>query len=137
MQINSILTKLQSIGILSALLVQYEKHPTKAQFVSFSSYINYCHLIRRQGRDHPFFGTLQCVAEHAKILSPALRRTIKRATHSDKALRQLQPLVLKDFGIESMLKTTQAIDVIQGGIKANALPERAWAVLNHRISVTR
>lgn len=34
-----------------------------------------------------------------------------------------------------MIRTTQAIDLIQGGIKSNALPEEAWAVVNHRVAV--
>jgi len=32
------------------------------------------------------------------------------------------------------MTTTQAIDLVQGGVKANALPEEAWAVVNHRIA---
>lgn len=38
---------------------------------------------------------------------------------------------------KSLVGTTQAIDLIHGGVKSNALPERAWAVVNHRISVVR
>jgi len=34
-----------------------------------------------------------------------------------------------------MIRTTQAIDVIHGGVKSNALPEQAWAIVNHRIAV--
>ncbi|THU78960.1 hypothetical protein K435DRAFT_698985 [Dendrothele bispora CBS 962.96] len=30
--------------------------------------------------------------------------------------------------------TTQALDLISGGVKTNALPERASAVINHQIS---
>jgi hypothetical protein len=39
--------------------------------------------------------------------------------------------------VRSIVGTTQAIDVIHGGIKFNALPEHAWAAINHRVSVTR
>ena len=37
------------------------------------------------------------------------------------------------------MTTTQAIDLVQGGVKANALPlpEEAWAVVNHRIATQR
>lgn len=30
--------------------------------------------------------------------------------------------------------TTQAVDIIHGGVKSNALPERAYAIVNHRIA---
>ena len=43
-------------------------------------------------------------------------------------LRVLNPAVL------SLLKTTQAVDIIRGGVKVNALPESASAVVNHRIA---
>jgi Gly-Xaa carboxypeptidase len=33
--------------------------------------------------------------------------------------------------------TTQAIDIINGGVKANALPELAYATVNYRISTDR
>lgn len=35
------------------------------------------------------------------------------------------------------MTTTQAIDLVQGGVKVNALPEEAWAVVNHRIDTQR
>jgi len=34
-----------------------------------------------------------------------------------------------------MSGTTQAIDVIHGGVKSNALPEQAFALINHRIGI--
>lgn len=43
----------------------------------------------------------------------------------------------KDRSMKNLIGTTQAIDLISGGIKANALPEQAAAIVNHRISVTR
>ncbi|KAK7466413.1 hypothetical protein VKT23_005135 [Stygiomarasmius scandens] len=33
-----------------------------------------------------------------------------------------------------MLRTTQAIDLVEGGVKVNALPEKASVVINHRIA---
>jgi Gly-Xaa carboxypeptidase len=35
----------------------------------------------------------------------------------------------------ALVGTTTAVDMIQGGVKSNALPEQAWAVVNHRIDV--
>ena len=33
-----------------------------------------------------------------------------------------------------VLKATQAVDVIEGGVKVNALPKSAHAIVNHRIA---
>ncbi|KAG6866575.1 hypothetical protein C0991_002060 [Blastosporella zonata] len=79
--------------------------------------------------------TLQCVAEHAKDLDEEYRKTIKRAAKSKKYLRKLEKAIVKNNVYASLVGTTQAIDIIEGGVKANALPERAFAVVNHRISV--
>jgi len=45
--------------------------------------------------------------------------------------------MFKDIKVKSLFGTTQAIDLVGGGVKTNALPENAWAVVNHRISTTR
>ena len=70
-------------------------------------------------------------------MPPALRKAIKRATHSEKGLLLLEKMLFKNPVYKSFVGTTQAIDLIQGGVKVNALPESAWAIINHRISVIR
>ena len=83
------------------------------------------------------FATLQCIAEHAQSVPSDLRRKIKKSVYSDRALESLQSYILKDKELYSLVTTTQAIDLIGGGVKSNALPELAWAVVNRRISVLR
>lgn len=73
---------------------------------------------------------------HAKDVPKPLQKAIRNSAKSDKALKQLESIVFEDRMIASLVGTTQAIDLIQGGVKSNALPELAWAVVNHRISVT-
>ncbi|THH12982.1 hypothetical protein EW146_g7187 [Bondarzewia mesenterica] len=107
-----------SIGMLSALLVEFEAHPFKV------------HL----SRGTPVYSTVQCLAAHAKDVSLHLRALIKASAHSDKALRKAEKELFKDKGFKALVGTTQAIDLIQGGVKANALPEQAWAVVNHRLA---
>lgn len=80
---------------------------------------------------------LQCVAQHSKELNEDYRTVIKRAATSDKYLGLLEKEVLKNNVYASLVGTTQAVDIIEGGVKANALPERASAVVNHRISTIR
>lgn len=108
-----------SIGILSALLVHYESNPYEV------------HL----GRHEPVYDTLQCIAQYAKSLPEQTRKLIKASAYSNKALEAIQPIVANDRTLKSLVGTTQAIDLIHGGVKSNALPEQAWAVVNHRISV--
>jgi len=83
------------------------------------------------------YNTLQCIAEHGKSIPSELQNVIKKSAHSDKALGALQHVVREDKVLSSLVGTTQAIDLIQGGVKSNALPEKAWAVVNHRIAVIR
>ncbi|KAH9975656.1 hypothetical protein BJV74DRAFT_178104 [Russula compacta] len=107
-----------SIGILSRLLVEYESNPIEA------------HL----ERGTPVYSTVQCVAQHAKDFPSQLRALIKASVHSDTALRKLEAELIRDPMFRALIGTTQAIDIVQGGVKANALPEEAWAVVNHRIA---
>ncbi|ETW78967.1 Metallo peptidase M20 [Heterobasidion irregulare TC 32-1] len=107
-----------SIGILSALLVELEAHPFEV------------HL----SRGTPVYATVQCLAAHAKNLPQKLRASIKASAKSDKALKKAEKELFVDPAFKALVGTTQAIDLIQGGVKTNALPEQAWAVVNHRLA---
>lgn len=87
----------------------------------------------RLARSTPIYATIQCLAAHAPDLSHSLRKQIKKSVSSDKALKQAERELLKIPMFAALVGTTQAIDLIQGGVKSNALPEQAWAVVNHRI----
>ncbi|WFD19390.1 Gly-Xaa carboxypeptidase [Malassezia caprae] len=50
----------------------------------------------------------------------------------DQARRRL--IQALDPRTRTLLRTTQAVDLIHGGIKVNALPERTEAMVNHRIA---
>ncbi|KAI0277860.1 carboxypeptidase S [Russula aff. rugulosa BPL654] len=107
-----------SIGILSRLLVEYEANPIKP----------------RLERDTPIYGNIQCIGRYAKNLPARLRALVKTSIHSDEALRKLEAELITDPFYNALIGTTQAIDLVQGGVKSNALPEEAWAVINHRIA---
>ena len=67
-------------------------------------------------------------------MSPSLRRAIKRSTTNNRALRDVEKaLFASSPNIKTVVSTTQAIDLISGGMKSNALPELSWAVVNNRI----
>lgn len=67
-----------------------------------------------------------------------LRKAVKSSAHSQKALKKLEKLIFGESDVyKSVFGTTQAIDLVRGGVKTNALPEQAWAVVNHRIHTLR
>lgn len=107
-----------SIGMLAELLVQYEKNPFEV------------HLTRGS----PTYRNAQCMAQHAPGVSPSLKEHMLRAEHCDGALRAAEQELFKNRAFMSLVGTTQAIDLVDGGVKVNALPEQAWAIVNHRIS---
>ena len=81
-----------------------------------------------------------CLAAHAPTLPRKLRKSLKLAVKgNDKALHYAEDTLFSSSNPDgkrwrALAGTTQAADLIQGGVKANALPERAWAVVNHRIA---
>lgn len=84
-----------------------------------------------------------CLAAHAPAVPSHLRRSLLRAARApsdshdkkaDQALKEAEDILFADPRWRALAGTTQAIDLIQGGVKTNALPERAWAVVNHRIA---
>lgn len=83
------------------------------------------------------YHTLQCLAQHASDVPSAVRKTIKDSARSKKALHRLQKYIRDDLVLSSLVGTTGAVTLIQGGVKSNALPERATAIVNRRISVVR
>ncbi len=107
--------------MLAALIVRLEQNPFPHKLTRIT----------------PLFATLQCIGEHVPGIPSSLREIIQRSTFSDAALEQLQDFITNDPLLWSLITTTQAIDLIGGGVKVNALPERAWAVINHRISTGR
>ena len=88
-------------------------------------------------RDTPVYSNIQCVGQYAKNLPAHLRALVKTSVHSDRALRELEAELITDPFYSALIGTTQAIDLVQGGVKSNALPEEAWAVVNHRIAIQR
>lgn len=65
-----------------------------------------------------------------------LRNLIKKAFHSKKAAKSVaNHLANSDILQRYLMQTSQAIDIISGGVKVNALPEKVFAVINHRIAV--
>jgi len=77
---------------------------------------------------------IKCTGQHAPDIPPSLRRAIKRSTTDQRALHDVERVLFTSNPYtKAVVSTTQAIDVIGGGAKSNALPELSWAVVNNRI----
>ncbi|KAF7316280.1 Gly-x carboxypeptidase [Mycena indigotica] len=106
-----------SIGVLSAIVVQFENNPNPA-------------LLSRQSVP---FETLQCLAEHAASLPTELKDLIQDSITSDEALHALEDMLAQFPLYLGMISTTTAVTVIRGGVKANTLPELTTVTINRRI----
>ena len=109
-----------AIGLLSALLVELEAHPHPPALV----------------RDGSPYRTIQCAATYGPAFPEPLRQLAFQAPHSDAALAALRDgMLAADPRLTgALLGTTQAADVVTGGVKVNALPELASALVNHRVA---
>lgn len=112
-----------SIGVMSELItaVEAEQYPT---------YL---------ADDNPFLGLLQCGAEHAPEFPSKLKKLLHHyeAPKTCKAKPDHLALEAAKMGPaqQYLMQTSQAVDVITGGIKVNALPERTSLTINHRINI--
>lgn len=134
---SSVPPKNTGIGLLSRIVAAIEDHAPKP---------------RLDRVDHPSLASLLCMREAPAIrsrrrLHRALTQLVryaapKKATCGSRKGRRHPPQHLFDDVLSSLedeeivaFQTTQAVDLIQGGIKINALPERSEATINYRIDV--
>ncbi|VDC06086.1 unnamed protein product [Peniophora sp. CBMAI 1063] len=108
------------IGYLSRLITELEANPLPAVLT----------------RDGTYFKTIQCQAAYDPATPENIRQLVAKATYDDDALAELQAELMKadERTFRAFTGTTQAIDLIGGGVKVNALPEHVWAVADHRIA---
>ncbi|KAJ3713011.1 Zn-dependent exopeptidase [Lentinula guzmanii] len=100
-----------SIGLLSLLIVSLEANPCNPRLT----------------RNGTAFAAAQCAVAH----SPEGRA----GPTGDGSFTNSRKSCLKAIPFFDILsRTTQAVDLISGGVKSNALPEQAQAIINHRIA---
>lgn len=110
-----------SIGIMSDLAVQIEN---SVQELTISD-------------KHPNLRLMQCAAVHSKTTLRLTTKTLLRAGFDKLANRLILNKLAKSKAVAYMFRTTQAIDIFNGGHKANALPEHVEMLVNHRIAVEK
>lgn len=113
-----------SIGILSEVitLIEAKQYPTRLY------------------EENPYFTQLQCGAAYSPEFDHKLKKLLSERLHSHYVCAAKPDLLAIEAAkqgadIKYLLQTSQAVDIISGGVKINALPERAQAMVNHRINV--
>ncbi|KAM0754235.1 carboxypeptidase S [Meredithblackwellia eburnea MCA 4105] len=113
-----------SIGIASSLITSLESAPYSPQLSPSS----------------PILTMLQCAATYATSISPEIKANVAEASKSGKkgevGRQRLAEVYASQGRAERYLvATSQAVDVITGGVKVNALPETTSFTVNYRIDV--
>jgi len=114
---SSVPPKHTNIGLTSLLIAELEKNPHP--------------LILEE--ESPIWGYLQCAATYASDMPKGLRKSVAKSQKDRKAFQSL-PEDIVEYGVGSswssegmgdlataLLSTTQAVDIIYGGVKVNAL----------------
>ncbi|WVQ80719.1 hypothetical protein IAT38_002824 [Cryptococcus sp. DSM 104549] len=100
-------------------------------------------------KDHPVWGFLQCAVGYAEDMPEKVRDETVRAIKGDVEAFEGLPEVLVEEGLgeswatagmgsetQYLLSTSQAVDIISGGFKVNALPEVVTVISNYRIDIS-
>lgn len=117
---SSVPPKHTGIGLLLRLVAEIEDE----EFASVISNAN------------PVLNLFQCMARHSPTMKESLRLDVLKAHLDAGANQRLLSHIVGLGPLEKYLVTTsQAVDVISGGVKSNALPEHAQALVNQRIAV--
>lgn len=85
--------------------------------------------------ENPILHYLQCLAVNSENLPKMTRKTILRAGFDKFANAKIVKVLSDNILTKFLIKTSQAIDIIAGGEKANALPENVKMVVNHRVAI--
>ncbi|KAJ3105444.1 hypothetical protein HDU97_008060 [Phlyctochytrium planicorne] len=104
-----------SIGVLADAIHALEQKPFQATLPDSS----------------PYLQTLVCAAKHSPYIDSWTRFAI---LHIEEYRSALISALSVDPVKRYLMKTSQAVDVVRGGHKVNALPEIASAIVNHRIA---
>lgn len=109
------------IGVMSELITLIEANPYEPHLHS----------------ENPFLGLLQCGASHSSEFPSKLKKLLP--SHNGETCSKKDKLALEAAKLGDEIKylftTSVAPDIISGGVKSNALPERTSVLVNHRVNV--
>lgn len=107
------------IGIMSELVAQLESDvPFLASMCSDVDVVR---------------GFFSCVGHFANDECPSDLKNVLKNLGSSNADHKLVQLLAENTITRAMVETTQAIDIIHGGVKTNALPEEVVMEVNYRV----
>jgi Gly-Xaa carboxypeptidase len=137
------------IGILAKIISNIEDNPPVPSLV-----------LKEDGKreDSPGLKMMLCVRDAPKVKGTVMGKALERLSKARKEMVKSRDHCMHSFfrknrerklieAREAYLQaaredgsignyiTTQAVDLISGGVKINALPEEAYTVINHRIDV--
>lgn len=110
------------IGVMSELITLIEAHPYKPHLAS----------------ENPYLALMQCAARYSEKFPKKLKKLLpgsKGHTSTKKKDKLALEAAKESPFIKYLMTTSVAVDVITGGVKVNALPERTVAAVNHRVNV--
>lgn len=81
--------------------------------------------------NNPAVDTLQCFEKY-DLSHPSFDNNLVKAV-AKKSISGLRD-ALEGTNMKFVFKTTEALDIIKGGVKANAMPEQVVNLINHRIN---
>lgn len=106
-----------SIGMMSYFLTSYEDEMYESVLSD----------------ENPLLSTFECAAEQGH-LPKELKALALSARDSGVAREKLIEYIDQDLLLKYDIRTSQAIDIVHGGDKANSLPRNVTAYINHRIA---
>ncbi|OCF35501.1 hypothetical protein I316_02553 [Kwoniella heveanensis BCC8398] len=101
-----------AVGVMSRLLVELENNPN----------------VVRLTEGNPLLTYLECAAEYG-----TMDQHFRAMIREEKCWPVLAQRLGGDRNLQTFLKTTQAVNIVNGGIKYNALPELVTSMTNFRI----
>lgn len=110
-----------SIGIISSLVKKIESEKFPLWFTE----------------KNPVSQWHQCAAQYSLEMDNSLRYDFLNAMNDEGSNARVIEYLLQTGGrsMEYLLRTSQAVDIIHGGFKSNALPETASVLINSRVAL--
>ncbi|KAI8803145.1 hypothetical protein BJ742DRAFT_830665 [Cladochytrium replicatum] len=106
------------IGMLSNIVEDLEEHPYVPALPDNSAFLQF----------------LQCAAAYSPGMDPYLRWAIRNIYWARQSVVN-QVYRESDLRYRYAMTTSQAADIVQGGVKVNALPESSSVIINHRVAI--
>ncbi|KAM7185119.1 hypothetical protein V8F20_011933 [Naviculisporaceae sp. PSN 640] len=124
---SSVPPKHTSIGVVAELITEIESEEYSTTLDS----------------SNPYYTQLQCGAAYSDSFPSKLKDLLssrhQEGPETSTCHKSKDKLALEAAKqgpeIQYLMQTSQAVDVISGGIKVNALPERVTVTVNHRINI--